>query len=363
MRRTEAEAILEHIIGHSVQSWNARQDAILEATKRRRKLVAAGRCDRVTEEGLHGNQGPVIDPERRRHLVEDLRFRHPVLRRTGAMRHDEAVGLNRLASGHGRRRRNGLGHADMISWSWRGDGLLGAVRVDEHIGDRPEARRAQFQRQSIIHQNEILARLTDRETAILPERTAGAAIINVALAIELGQIVVGGQRAHGAEPVHQFRHHRRFAVANHGDAHLTCLNVSDGMAQIGQEGCAGGNGAAGDADIGQDIGIDKISRHRIDAHDQRLCGHALPHHAGLMHPAIALAVHLAETAAGIDPHFIRLDTGEHIIPVNAERTQGIGGAEQRHLKATWLESRIVQASHFKAARQLTSRLDRKFACI
>ena len=58
----------------------------------------------------------------------------------------------------------------------------------------------------------------------------------------------------------------------------------------------GSDRAAGNADIGQDIGIDEIGGHGIDAHDQSLGGHALTLHPGLVHAAIAFLVHLAETA-------------------------------------------------------------------
>ena len=149
-----------------------------------------------------------------------------------------------------------------------------------HIADATQHIQAQLQRELVVRQYEELSRFGNGETAVFTERAYGTTEVGffvVALVIQLLQVGLRRQRRHGVVALDNFRHQRRFGVANNHNATATGFNIVLGQLQVVEEGCAGGGHAAGFANVAQHIGVDEVGRHFAQAHRALLGAGALTH--------------------------------------------------------------------------------------
>src|SRR5690606_33338426 len=103
-------------------------------------------------------------------------------------------------------------------------------------------------------------------------RAAGAAEVDLVPALDLAQVVFGGQGAHGAVAVDELLGDRRLGVAHQDHAGATAGDLLDAFLQVVEEGGAGAGDAAGGAHAAQHVGVDEVRRHAVEAQRALLGG-------------------------------------------------------------------------------------------
>ena len=259
----DCQVLVVQIVGQTLDSLNPGQDAVAQGPERIDQLVGAGRRPRMPDEGFHRCHWPGLDAEGSGNQIENAAFGSAILRRTRPVRLDEAAVAHHLVTEHGTHRGNRLGQGNVVARAGCGNRFLEAVGVNKHVTDRAVDLRAQFQRQRIVEQHEILGRLAERETAVVAERPAGAPVVGYRRAVETAQVVVGGERAHGGIALDNFRQQWSFGVADHGHSPATGLDVFDRESQVIQESRTGAGVGAGRADTAEHIGVDEIGGHGV----------------------------------------------------------------------------------------------------
>ncbi len=233
---------------------------------------------------------------------------------------------------------HGLGHGQVVAGAGGRDRLLEAVGIDENVRYRAVNVRAQLHCQGIVHQHEELAGLGQGEAAVGAEGAAGAAEVHLFAAADLAQAVFGGQRAHGAVSLDAFLGDRRFPVT---DQHHAGASAGDHVAaflQVVKEAGAGAGDRAGGADAAENIRVDKVRRHAVQTQRELLGTDPTAFQARLHQTAEAVLVELAHGAAGKDSNFIGFDAVGDGLPVDADRTQRVGGGNNGQLQAARMET-------------------------
>ena len=305
----DAQVLAVYVVGDGVDGLDPRNQLVLEAAQGGDQLVGAGAGQGVTDVGFDRRHRPVGNAEAGGHAVQQLRFGDAVGRGAGAVGVHEAAQTHAVFAHQLHGAGHGLGHAQVVARAGRGDGFFKAVGVDKHIRHRAVNIGAQLQGQFVIHQHQELAGLGQGEAAVLPERAAGAAEVDLLLTFNLAQAVFGGQGAHGAVTVEAFLGNRGFAVADDDHAGLAGADHVGGFLQVVEEAGAGAGDAAGAADAAQHIGVDKVRRHAVEAQGQLFGRDPAAFQARLHQAAEAIFIQLAHGAAGVDGDFV----GSHLV--------------------------------------------------
>ena len=183
MLHGQVQMAVMHILGNVVDGGDARHPAVPPNAENRSELIAPGRRHGMAHISLHGADQPSLHAIGFGQFVQYLGFRNPILRCAGA------VGLNVGAASQPRlskdaaRDAHGLAHGQIVADAGAGDGLLVAVRVDEHIGHGAQHLGADLKGQLIIHQQGVNGGFAHREAAVAGERAAGAAMIRRVAAV------------------------------------------------------------------------------------------------------------------------------------------------------------------------------------
>ena len=183
----------------------------------------------------------------------------------------------------------GFAHGQVVAYAGRRDGLLGAIRMDEHIRYRAKNIRAELQCQAVIHEDSELGGLGHGEAAVVRKRATGAAHIRMWSVVQRRQFLVFRQRPHGAIAFHDLRYQGSFAGANNGNAHLAAAN---GLNPFSRLKVYRRRSASGGADGVQHIGIEKVGGHFAQAQRNLFGGDALAVGREAHDAAQAVVIHL-----------------------------------------------------------------------
>ncbi len=135
MLRRDVQMAVVHVVRGLVDGGDARNPTVCPSAERERGLVAGRGRQGVAEVGLDGGDVPAVHAEGLGHLIQDVRFRDPVLWRPGAVR----VNVGSLPNGvfaedcttQGKR----LGDSEVVADAGGRDGLLEAVGIDENVAN------------------------------------------------------------------------------------------------------------------------------------------------------------------------------------------------------------------------------------
>ena len=355
--RRDAQVVVMDVFRRPVDGRDAGNPAIAPCAEGQRRLVARSWRQGVPQIRLDRRNRPFVDAEGLGHFVQDVRFGHPILRRARAVGVNVGALPDALFADDGAAQRERLGDRDVVADARAGNGLLEAVGVHEHAGDRAVDVAAHLQCKLVVRQHQIDRCFRQREAAVLAEGPAGAAVVHRVAAVDGHERVVFRQRPHGAVRLHDLRHDGRLGAADDGDAAAPGANVVHGELQVVEEGRAGADRAARAPQAADDVGVDEVGRHFAKP-QRRLLRRGTPaHHGRLHHAAGAVAVQLPHRAAGIAGELIWPHMALERFPGQADGLHGVGCGVDGQLQAARMAARGVELSRLEAARRLASRRD------
>ena len=224
----------------------------------------------------------------------------------------------------------------------------------------PWIARAEFEREGVVHQHDVLRALRDREPTVFAERAAGAAQVRFGAAevpVEFEQGLVLPEGAHRRESFDHVRAERCFRTAHHGDARAARLDVEHPVPQVVEKRRAGPHVVAGLADAAEQVGVHEVGRHFREPHRQLLGGGPTAPESRGEQAAGALLVELPQGAACIGADLVRRHVPHQCAPRDPQGSQRVIRREECDLDRARVAAAGVQGLRVETARQLAGGAD------
>ncbi len=263
-----------------------------------------------------------------------MRLGDPILRRTGAVGVEHGPLPQALITQDLAGQAAGLAQGEVVADARRGDRLLGAVGVDVDPRDGGVDAGAELQGELVLHQHHVLRRLTHHEAAVGSEGPASTPVVGLALAeaVDLEQLRILRQRAHGPIALQHLGDHRRLGGPHHGQIHYARLDLVHSLLEVVEEGGAGADEAGGATDAADHVSVDEVGGHLRQAEGAVARAGVLASHGVGEHAAGAHGIELTHGARGVDRDAVGGHVLEQPAPADPHAAHGVGGAIDRQLQ-------------------------------